>query len=179
MSFETPLPPYSASDPYATYLSASCLDFLLIEMVPMAYRLPAEIAALRQGQGDSSAKKPLEDEEKREAALHRLESLGHRVGQGLAESFTLFARRALFSKDRPRFADTLDVIKFLCKDLWTLVFRKQIDNLKTNHRGVYVLTDNSFRPFSRMSLASPSEAVAQAQPVRADDMLPARDCSWI
>ncbi|KAL9613739.1 MAG: hypothetical protein Q9167_001753 [Letrouitia subvulpina] len=162
MSFETPLPPYSASDPYATYLSSSCLDLLLIEMVPMAYRLPAEIATLRQGHGQGDARKPLEDEEKREAALHRLESLGHRVGQGLAERF---------SKDRPRFADTLDVIKFLCKDLWTLVFRKQIDNLKTNHRGVYVLTDNSFRPFSRMSLASPSEAVSQAQPVRADDIL--------
>ena len=39
-----------------------------------------------------------------------------------------------FSRDRPRFADNLDVIKFLCKDLWTLIFRKQIDNLKTNHR---------------------------------------------
>jgi len=39
-----------------------------------------------------------------------------------------------FSRDRPRFADTLDMIKFLCKDVWTLVFRKQIDNLKTNHR---------------------------------------------
>ena len=39
-----------------------------------------------------------------------------------------------FSRDRPRFNDTLDVIKFLCKDLWTLVFRKQVDNLKTNHR---------------------------------------------
>ncbi|KAL9035328.1 MAG: hypothetical protein Q9214_006634, partial [Letrouitia sp. 1 TL-2023] len=88
MSFETPLPPYSASDPYATYLSASCLDLLLIEMVPMAYRLPAEIATLRQGQGQGQGdtRKPLlEDEEKREAALHRLESLGHRVGQGLAE----------------------------------------------------------------------------------------------
>lgn len=39
-----------------------------------------------------------------------------------------------FSRDRPRFTDTLDVIKFVCKDLWMLVFRKQIDNLKTNHR---------------------------------------------
>lgn len=39
-----------------------------------------------------------------------------------------------FSRERPRFIDTLDVIKFLCKDMWTLVFRKQIDNLKTNHR---------------------------------------------
>lgn len=41
---------------------------------------------------------------------------------------------ARFSRDRPRFLDTLDVIKFLCKDLWTLLFKKQIDNLKTNHR---------------------------------------------
>lgn len=39
-----------------------------------------------------------------------------------------------FSRDRPRFTDTLDMIKFLCKDVWQLVFRKQIDNLKTNHR---------------------------------------------
>jgi E3 SUMO-protein ligase PIAS1 len=43
-----------------------------------------------------------------------------------------------FSRDRPRFNDTLDVIKFLCKDLWTLVFRKQIDNLKTNHRVLFL-----------------------------------------
>jgi len=51
----------------------------------------------------------------------------------------MLIRRAIFSvirfsRDRPRFTDTLDVIKFLCKDLWTLVFRKQVDNLKTNHR---------------------------------------------
>lgn len=39
-----------------------------------------------------------------------------------------------FARDKPRFTDTLDVIKFICKDLWILVFRKQIDNLKTNHR---------------------------------------------
>lgn len=73
-----------------------------------------------------------------------------------------------------------------------LVFRKQIDNLKTNHRvcltpppssplshsqsytqpelmelqkGVYVLTDNSFRPFARMSTEAGGQAVAKAQPV--------------
>jgi len=85
----------------------------------------------------------------------RLESLGYRVGQGLVERF---------SRDRHRFTDTLDVIKFLCKDLWMLVFRKQIDNLKTNHRGVYVLTDNSFKPFSRMSTEAGGQAVVRAQP---------------
>jgi len=97
-----------------------------------------------------------------------------------------------FSRDRPRFTDTLDVIKFLCKDLWTLVFRKQIDNLKTNHRvgtvppcslvslvdwwsrlayadrggkGVYVLTDNLFQPFRRMSTEAGGPAVTRARPV--------------
>lgn len=73
--------------------------------------------------------------------------------------------RYRFSRDRPRFNDTLDVIKFICKDLWTLVFRKQVDNLKTNHRGVYVLTDNAFRPFSRMSTEAGGQAVLRAQPV--------------
>jgi len=33
----------------------------------------------------------------------------------------------------------------VCRDLWHAVFRKPVDNLKTNHRGVFVLTDNSLR----------------------------------
>lgn len=31
------------------------------------------------------------------------------------------------------------------------MYDKQIDNLRTNHRGVYVLHDNSFRPVGRIS----------------------------
>ena len=31
------------------------------------------------------------------------------------------------------------------------IFRKQIDNLRTNHQGVYVLQDNSFRFLSKAS----------------------------
>ncbi|ROW14940.1 hypothetical protein VPNG_03360 [Cytospora leucostoma] len=138
MSFDPVMPPYNASDPHATFLSSSCLDFLLIEIVPMAYR-----------------RRVLDEEEERDAVFYRLETLGYRVGQGLVERF---------SRDRPRFNDTLDVIKFLCKDLWTLVFRKQVDNLKTNHRGVYVLTDNAFRPFSRMSTEAGGQAVLRAEP---------------
>jgi len=111
----------------------------------MAGRLTQELSG-------SSVK--LDDEEQREAVFYKLETLGYRVGQGLAERF---------SRDRPRFTDNLDIIKFLCKDLWTILFRKQVDNLKTNHRGVYVLTDNAFRPFTRMSMSVRSEAVARAQ----------------
>ncbi|KAI4276716.1 MAG: hypothetical protein LQ337_002291 [Flavoplaca oasis] len=150
MSFETPLPPYNASDPHATFLNASCFDLLLIEMVPFAHRLAEQLTAERAG-----VTTRLDEEEQREAVFRRLDHLGYRVGQGLVERF---------SRDRPRFTDTLDMIKFLCKDIWTLVFRKQIDNLKTNHRGVYVLTDHSFRPFARMSMASPSETLVRVQP---------------
>ncbi|KAL8651883.1 MAG: hypothetical protein Q9226_004508 [Calogaya cf. arnoldii] len=150
MSFETPLPPYNASDPHATFLNSSCFDLLLIEMVPFAYRLAEQLTVERSG-GNTQ----VDEEVQREAVFRRLDALGYRVGQGLVERF---------SRDRPRFTDTLDMIKFLCKDIWTLVFRKQIDNLKTNHRGVYVLTDHSFRPFARMSMSSASEALARVQP---------------
>ncbi|PHH92556.1 hypothetical protein CDD83_6835 [Cordyceps sp. RAO-2017] len=143
MSLEPVMPPYNATDPSATFLSASSLDFLLIELVPLAHRVAAE-----RGLADG-------DDEELDAVHFRLESLGYRVGQGLVERF---------SKDRPRFNDALDVIKFLCKDLWSLVFGKNIDNLKTNHRGVYVLTDNMFRPFSRMSTEAGGQAILRAQP---------------
>jgi hypothetical protein len=39
-----------------------------------------------------------------------------------------------YSRDKPRLGDTLEVIKFICKDFWQAVFKKQVDNLKTNHR---------------------------------------------
>ena len=80
MSFETPLPPYNASDPYATFLNASCMDLLLIEMVPMAYRLAGELAILGQ-----EGIQPIDEDEQRQAAFRRLETLGYRVGQGLVE----------------------------------------------------------------------------------------------
>ncbi|KUJ20117.1 trafficking protein particle complex subunit 6B [Mollisia scopiformis] len=186
MSFDSPLPPYNASDPTAIFLNSSCLDLLMIELVPMAYRIVNEVdagtddriaisAEKKDGGGTGSVGKgssttngasgtsnghggpgrKMDEDEERDAVFFRLEMLGYRVGQGLVERF---------SRDRPRFTDTLDVIKFLCKDLWMLVFRKQIDNLKTNHRGVYVLTDNSFRPFARMSTEAGGQAVVRAQP---------------
>ncbi|KAK1236969.1 hypothetical protein MKX08_007917 [Trichoderma sp. CBMAI-0020] len=189
MSLSPPLPPFNSSDPSATFLSSSALDFLLIELVPLANRItterdfaspatatasatapsdalqsPPHSAATARSEatsgtvvGDAAADTPrrIDDEEHLDAVHYRLEAQGYRVGQGLVERF---------SRDRPRFNDTLDVIKFLCKDLWSLVFGKNIDNLKTNHRGVYVLTDNAFRPFSRMSTETGSQAVVRAQP---------------
>ncbi|XP_056682118.1 trafficking protein particle complex subunit 6B-like [Monodelphis domestica] len=74
--------------------------------------------------------------------ITKLENMGFRVGQGLIERFT---------KDTARFKDELDIIKFICKDFWTTVFKKQIDNLRTNHQGIYVLQDNKFLLLTQMS----------------------------
>ncbi|KAF2810956.1 transport protein particle component [Mytilinidion resinicola] len=177
--------PYA--DPTSTLLASSCLDFLLIELVPMAYRIAAELNAREEewmrggavgstGAPQQAAKEPtdagsvsgvgggktatvaeslVDEEEAREQVFFRLEGLGYRVGLGVIERFT---------RDKPRPTDPLDVIKLLCKDLWTLLFRKQIDNLKTNHRGIYVLTDNTFKPLSRMSFEKNLETIAKAQP---------------
>ncbi|GET02472.1 endoplasmic oxidoreductin [Rhizophagus clarus] len=109
-------------------------EFLMMEMVDLMYRTTVD------------------SENDKEAVYYKLEMLGYQVGQSLVERFT---------RDRPRFVDTLDVVKFICKDLWSIIFKKQIDNLKTNHRGVYVLQDNNFRWFLRMSTESGSEAAAK------------------
>lgn len=38
------------------------------------------------------------------------------------------------TRDSPSFKDELDIMKFICKDFWTKVFRRQVDNLRTNHQ---------------------------------------------
>lgn len=137
-------PPAPGSEPDAAYVAISCFDLLLIELVPMAERLAREYeASLDQPSitnkvvarsNTASTTGPAtpttydglpETEVFKDSVYFRLEKLGFRVGLGLSERF---------SKDRPRLTDHLDVIKFLCKDIWTIVFKKQIDNLKTNHR---------------------------------------------
>ncbi|XP_030460680.1 uncharacterized protein LOC115680981 [Syzygium oleosum] len=104
-------------------VSESCIDSLLTEMVSSyCNRFYAD---------------------KPELAARRIEAIGYQVGHQLSERYTM---------ERPRFSDHLEAIKFICKDFWSEVFKKQIDNLKTNHRGTFVLQDNRFRWLSRMSV---------------------------
>ncbi|PPQ98856.1 hypothetical protein CVT26_014332 [Gymnopilus dilepis] len=89
----------------------------------------------------SASGKGLVDEEE-EPVRQRLEAIGMHVGANFCERLCL---------SRPLFAETLDVIKFICKDVWAAFWDKQVDNLRTNHRGVYVLQDNMFKPITRLS----------------------------
>jgi hypothetical protein len=68
MSFESPLPPYGASDPSASFLALSTLDFLLIELVPMAYRLAREVDLKKDDElaGYTEEQLQAKEQEKRE-----------------------------------------------------------------------------------------------------------------
>lgn len=61
----------------------------------------------------------------RQAAL---DAVGERVGRQLAERYC---------RDRPPLTEALEVMKWLCKEFWGEVFRKGVDNLRTNHRRVH------------------------------------------
>lgn len=103
MAFDAPLPPYNASDPLATFFNVSCLDLLLIEMVPLAERMARRAERIEAGEldvdeagdgveggKDSIGAKEREDgggEVYRDALFFRLDALGYRVGQGLSERY--------------------------------------------------------------------------------------------
>ncbi|QIW98365.1 hypothetical protein AMS68_003883 [Peltaster fructicola] len=175
--------------PLEPVLATSCLDFLLIELVPLAQRMVERIHAREQNirdeykrsqsfhkaphirnasttatqdnpesqidaassvvdstkdtTADTTTLAGAVDDDVRDTLFWKLDQMGYRVGQGLVERFSV---------NKPRPQSPLDAIKFICKDLWILLFKKQIDNLKTNHRGVFVLTDNKFPPMAKMSL---------------------------
>ena len=84
----------------------------------------------------------VEDEE--EGLKLRLEAIGMHVGANITERYVvLFLRRLTYVTEcipsrlchgKPYFAETLESIKFVCKDLWAACWDKQVDNLRTNHR---------------------------------------------
>lgn len=80
--------------------------------------------------------------EQEQEVVTKLEQIGYSTGYKFVLKLT---------KDWPRFKDELDCVKFICKEFWVSIFRKQVDNLKTNHQGVYVLQDNRFRFLTQVS----------------------------
>ena len=90
----------------------------------------------------SKAATKVDDEE--EGLRLRLEAIGMHVGANITERHVhpfhprpsrIIAR--IFHRlchGKPYFSETLESIKFVCKDLWTTCWEKQVDNLRTNHR---------------------------------------------
>ncbi|MBA0873373.1 hypothetical protein Goshw_001226 [Gossypium schwendimanii] len=147
-------------------VSESCIDSLLTEMVSTYCNR-------------FYANKP-------ELAARRIEAIGYQVGHQLSERVDVVCRLrhqhliyhgafknlvvARYTMERPRFSDHLEAIKFICKDFWFELFKKQIDNLKTNHRGTFVLQDNRFCWLTRMSIdQSPENGTSKELSIMADN----------
>ena len=102
----------------------------------------------------SKATSKVDDEE--EGLRLRLEAIGMHVGANITEryvrpfyprpSHTIACIYCRLCHGKPYFSETLESIKFVCKDLWTTCWDKQVDNLRTNHRVSF--------PYSRFSLYS-------------------------
>lgn len=138
-----------------THVSDPAMEFLLTEVLRWV---------------EQSCQKPDGDEESTifaaEMAASKLERMGYSVGFRLCERL---AQNKTFSgstaKDPAQAvaASQLEAVKFLCKEFWMEVFRKQIDKLQTNHRGVFVLKDMDLRWLSRLPPNQENARVAAIQ----------------
>ena len=83
-------------------------------------------------------------EKRKVQSLHKeIEEVGRTIGRKAIE---------VISKDvAVKFQTQLDAMKFLCTEFWKYVFSKQVDNLRTNNTGTFILNDDQFKFIARVS----------------------------
>lgn len=96
-----------------------------------------------------------------EMAFYKIERIGFTIGQRIIEMYFKVGFDSFLTTDRLlhknlniRITEQLEAFKFICKEFWTYVFKRQVDNLKTNHRGVYVMQVQDFPWSSRFAMDS-------------------------
>lgn len=147
-------------------VNARCLDFLLMEMISTSIRLThhkeiQEVKSINEIQTSNKGNEndnidELDDVPGSVTILDhpsinsddvtlRNENYGFQVGIRLCE---LLMYKNLQSS---KITNILDIMKFVCRDVWRCLYGKQMDNLRTNHRGIFVLVDNNCRLISSMN----------------------------
>lgn len=101
----------------------------------------------------------------REMSAAKMERMGYNVGFRLCERLAQNRTFNASGKDpaMAMAAAQLEAVKFLCKEIWMEMFRKQIDKLQTNHRGVFVLKDLELRWLTRLPSNQESARVTAIQ----------------
>lgn len=147
-------------------INGICLDLLLQEIVPLSLRVTHLNAEKRQLQdtgkdcqtridtpllkiaGDLPGRIAIFESEhlSQDEVTLRVESYGYATGLRLTEVL-MYKSEGQLSK----IVDILDVMKFVCRDVWKSLYSKQMDNLRTNHRGTFVLIDNEHRLISGLN----------------------------
>jgi len=106
----------------------------------------------------------LTTEKDRELAFERtaakIESMGYNVGYRLCERLAQTKPSLSMAVALKNVDSALEAVKFLCKEFWIEVFRKPIDKLQTNHRGVFVLKDNELLWLRRLPAEDERSRVA-------------------
>lgn len=162
-------------------VNAACLDLFLQELVPTAVRVSLRLHDALGTDPDAELQTRIalrlsliaNDTPGLVAAVNspllqgddvtlRIEACGYSLGIRLAD---LLAARAPAAPGSGKVVDILDIMKFVCRDVWKALYGKQMDNLRTNHRGTFVLVDNSHRLIVHLSSpAGGADTIAKAQP---------------
>jgi hypothetical protein len=122
-------------------VSEQIMEFLLAELVVYAKDSCAPIATTEATATTDEEERLTVAAEMASAKLERMGfATGYRLTERLAQTKTW---NAVPNQDTAAAvaAQQLEAVKFLCKEVWLELFRKQIDKLQTNHRGVFVLKD--------------------------------------
>ncbi|ODV96043.1 hypothetical protein PACTADRAFT_75225 [Pachysolen tannophilus NRRL Y-2460] len=147
-------------------INVSCLEYLLMELGPLALRITDKLekyssSSTREsnGSGNGNDNKQVDDFHYGGVELFQNESLvsneinnqmldnfGFQIGKILIEQLIFLKNDGISTK----MDEILDIMKIIARDVWKMIYQKQIDNLRTNHRGTFVLIDNSHRLISSM-----------------------------
>ena len=146
--------PDNQQQQYPTHVSDAAMEFLFSEL-------------LRYVERSTPPKGDTEEQHifAKEMAAAKVERMGYSVGFRLCERLAQNRTFSASGKDPAMVAAAaqLEAVKFLCKEIWMEVFRKQIDKLQTNHRGVFVLKDLELRWLTRLPPNQEAARVAAIQ----------------
>lgn len=138
------IPSSSSND--VKQVSESAYEYLLSEILALTSSKQLSSNSSENSHSVPAAtlgEQPPNAAQQQDAANLRLEALGYDVGYRYVEKAVT---NQFFIGTEP-----LDVIKFICKEFWEEIFRKKIDKLQTNHKGVFVLSDFKFKWLERYS----------------------------
>ena len=76
------------------------------------------------------------DGDKLRVKRKEIKAMGYSVGSRIME---IVATEQIWHKEEK------ETMRFMCKDFWQHLFDKQIDRLRTNNKGVYLLHDINFK----------------------------------
>jgi hypothetical protein len=124
-------------------MSTSSQQTSLVSESAFVYLLGAALHLAQSADSSSSSADAYKRQQHEAAVVARLDGMGYDVGYRYVERAV--ANQTFLG------SEPLDIVKYICKEFWEDVFRKKIDKLQTNHKGVFVLSDFRFRWLERYS----------------------------